>query len=834
MKLLDKKHKEQERMRKELNKSKSLLKASKDDLREMGKGGKIFAFPFANFKAIQSEKRVYTTQETLPYKKLYSDGLMHVDGKEYNRIIAFEDVNYRMAYDFDQEDIQNCLAEIFNSFNKDTHLQLVYINQMGRYKHLKKAIEIEQRDDCVSDIRHEFSNVLLKKALEGNNGLQKIKLLVISVEADNDEQARAKLNRLELGVINKLKKIRSAAYVLNGEARMELTYNYLNIGYKFNLEPHKANGTINSKTVIAPAYFDFKADNHFKINEQYCRSLYLKIDASELNDKMFSELFNLPENIVISLHVKPMEATHTIKLLKRKFSDVQKMIIDEQKRAISSGYDMDILPSDLSAYKRELQEQLASVQERDQKLFDVSIVCTVQAASKEELENLIAALRQIVGAYQCDWYTLRWQQEDGLLSSLPFGVNKLDISRYLTTEALLGFMPFDTAEMMQDSKTSLYYGLNATSGNLIMADRRLLTNPNGLILGVPGGGKSFFAKLEIVNNYFVSDDEVIICDPEGEYGELVKHMGGEEILISADSKYHINPLDIMNVTDPTMSARLKSEGIDPVRDKADFLLRLFQTILGGAELTAIDKSIIDRCVQIIYARYLRDPKPSNMPILGDLHLVLREQPEAEARRLATELELYVSGSLNFFNHRTNVELSKRIVDFNLVKLQRNLWLLGMLVVQEYVWSKVARNRNTHRRTWFYEDEFHLFLKNPQTAAYAIEIWKRFRKWGGIPTGITQNVGDMLASSEIENVFNNTPFIIMLNQQGNDREILAEKLGISEYQVDFVKNSEPGEGLFFYQQKIIPFKNKFPKKTKLYSLLTTRPDERAEAENVERT
>ena len=379
-------------------------------------------------------------------------------------------------------------------------------------------------------------------------------------------------------------------------------------------------------------------------------------------------------------------------------------------------------------------------------------------------------------------------------------------------------------ELFQDRKESLYYGLNALSNNLIMVDRKALKNPNGLILGTPGSGKSFAAKREIANAFLVSDDDVIICDPEAEYAPLVERFGGQIIRISPSSSQYVNPMDInLNY----------SEEDNPVALKADFILSLCELVVGGKEgLQPVEKTVIDRCVHQIYQKYFEDPRPENMPLLQDLYEALLKQEEKEARHVATALEIYVTGSLNIFNHRTNVDITNRIVCFDIKDLGKQMKKIGMLVVQDQVWGRVTQNRSAGKATRYFMDEFHLLLKEEQTAAYSVEIWKRFRKWGGIPTGITQNVKDLLSSREVENIFENSDFIIMLNQAAGDRAILAKQLNISPHQLSYVTHSGEGEGLLFFGNVILPFVDRFPTDLELYKIMTTKLTEvkKREADN----
>lgn len=570
---------------------------------------------------------------------------------------------------------------------------------------------------------------------------------------------------------------------------------------------------LSTKDFIAPSSFEFKEKGTFRTGDKYGAVSFLQILAPELNDRVLSDFLEMESNLIITMHIQSVDQMKAIKTIKRKITDLDRMKIEEQKKAVRAGYDMDIIPSDLATYGGEAKKLLADLQSRNERMFLITFLVLNTADSKKELDNILLQASGIANKHNCTLIRLDYQQEQGFMTSLPLGKCLVPIQRSLTTSSTAIFVPFTTQELFQSGGEALYYGLNALSSNLIMVDRKLLKNPNGLILGTPGSGKSFAAKREITNVFLITTDDIIVCDPEGEYFSLVQRLKGQVIKISPTSSQYINPMDInLNY----------SEDDSPLALKSDFILSLCELIVGGKEgLTPVEKSIIDRCVALVYTEYLADPDPAKMPILGDLYDALGRQEEKEAKHIRSALEIYVTGSLSVFNHRTNVDITNRIVCYDIKELGKQLKKLGMLIVQDQVWNRVTINRAEKRSTRYYMDEFHLLLKEEQTAAYSVEIWKRFRKWGGIPTAITQNIKDLLSSREVENIFENSDFVYMLNQAAGDRAILAKQLNISPHQLSYVTGSGVGEGLLFYGNVILPFVDKFPTNTELYSIMTTK-------------
>ena len=780
-----------------------------------------------NAKATK-EKRI-SAQKSIPYREMGRDGICRVQDKLYSKTIRFYDINYQLAQNEDKNAIFENWCDFLNYFDSTIFFQLSFINHKTNMTEFERVIRITPQGDDFDDVRMEYAEMLKNQLAKGNNGLMRSKYITFAVEADSVREARPKLERIEADILNNFKVLGVSAFPLNGVERLQIMYETFNPDqsnpFTFDYNQLISNG-LSTKDFIAPTSFTFRNGKYFMMGSTLGAASYLQILAPELTDKMLAEFLDMDKNLIVNLHVQSIEQMKAVKLVKSKVTDINRMKIEEQKKAVRSGYDMDIIPSDLMTYGNEAKRLLEDLQSRNERMFLVTVIFLNTAKTKQKLDNVVFQTAGIAQKYNCALRRLDYMQEQGLMSSLPLGLNQIPIKRALTTTSTAIFVPFTTQELFMEGE-SLYYGLNALSNNMIMVDRKKLKNPNGLILGTPGSGKSFSAKREITNAFFVTKDDIIICDPEGEYYPLVHALGGQVVHISPTSHDYINPMDI-NLD--------YSDDDNPLGFKSDFVLSLCELIMGSRDgIEAEEKSVIDRCLPLVYQKYFADPVPENMPVLGDLYDTLRAQKEEQAQRIATALEIYVNGSLKVFNHQTNVELGNRIICFDIKDLGKQLKKLGMLIVQDQVWNRVTLNRYEHKSTRYYVDEFHLLLKEEQTAAYSVEIWKRFRKWGGIPTGITQNIKDLLASREIENIFENSDFIYMLNQASGDRQILAKQLNISPYQLSYVTNSGEGEGLLFYGNIIIPFKDRFDKSLKLYSLMTTKPEEvekRVESEEVE--
>ena len=680
-------------------------------------------------RANRTDKKGKSAQDSIPYERMWPDGICRVSDSHYTKTIQFQDINYQLSQNEDKTAIFEGWCDFLNYFDSSIHFQLSFLNLAASEETFANSISIPPQRDAFDSIREEYTTMLQNQLARGNNGLIKTKYLTFGIDADSIKAAKPRLERIETDILNNFKRLGVAARTLDGKERLFQLHAVFHMDeqlpFLFEWDWLAPSG-LSTKDFIAPSSFEFRTGKQFRMGKKYGAVSFLQILAPELNDRLLADFLDMESSLIVSMHIQSVDQVKAIKTVKRKITDLDRSKIEEQKKAVRAGYDMDIIPSDLATYGSEAKKLLQDLQSRNERMFLVSFLVLNTADNPRQLGNNIFQAGSIAQKYNCQLTRLDFQQEEGLMSCLPLGLNQIEIQRGLTTSSTAIFVPFTTQELFQNGKEALYYGINALSNNLIMVDRKLLKNPNGLILGTPGSGKSFSAKREIANCFLLTSDDVIICDPEAEYAPLVERLHGQVIKISPTSTNYINPMDL-NLD--------YSDDESPLSLKSDFILSLCELIVGGKDgLQPVQKTIIDRCVRLVYQTYLNDPRPENMPILEDLYNLLRSQEEKEAQYIATALEIYVTGSLNVFNHQSNVDINNRIVCYDIKELGKQLKKIGMLVVQDQVWNRVTINRAAHKSTRYYIDEMHLLLKEEQTAAYTVEIWKRFRKWGGIPTG----------------------------------------------------------------------------------------------------
>lgn len=766
----------------------------------------------------KNEKKPITAQQTITFQKMYRDGICQVTPEFYTKMVEFYDINYDLLEIEDKGEILEEYSRLINYFDPSIKFEMFLFNRQVNEQTLIDQFDIPLQGDDFDDMREEQTQMLKKQAAKGNNGIIKSKYLIFGIESKGVKEARSKLVSIEADVIKNLINLGTHAKSLDGKERLRILHEYFNQDtmepFRFSFKELAESGK-SVKDYIAPSGFDFRYPSRFKAGKMYGSVHYLDIIAPQFDDELLKKLLDLDANLTITMHMQTMDPIKAIKMLKGALTNIQKMKIEEQKKAVRSGYDMDILPTDIITYEKDTLDLLDDLNSSNQKIIKMTFLITCYGRNKRELENITQRVSGIIQQANCNLRCMQYLQEQGLMASAPIGCNNTGIERDLTTKSTAILVPFCTQELFMPSP-AIYYGLNALSNNMIMADRKKLRTPNGVILGTPGSGKSFSAKREILSCFLITKDDIIVCDPEGEYFALVDALHGQVVRLATNSKDYLNPMDIQ------LSHKGDKEAL---KLKSDFIITLCDLIAGGKDgLENDEKGIIDECIRHIYDAYFENPVPENMPILEDLYNALLKHKNKKAERIANSLVLYVHGSQNYFNHRTNVDSKNRIMCFDIRDLGNQLKKLGMLIVQDAVWNRVSQNRERKIATRYYCDEFHLLLKEKQTAIYSVEIWKRFRKWGGIPTGLTQNVGDFLKSEEIEGILGNSDFIYLLNQNAKDQTILADKLGLSEKQLAHVTNSEPGCGLILFDNIVIPFVDKYPEDTKTYAIMNTKPEE----------
>ena len=607
-------------------------------------------------RANRTDKKGKSAQDSIPYERMWPDGICRISDSHYTKTIQFQDINYQLSQNEDKTAIFEGWCDFLNYFDSSIHFQLSFLNLAASEETFANSISIPPQRDAFDSIREEYTTMLQNQLARGNNGLIKTKYLTFGIDADSIKAAKPRLERIETDILNNFKRLGVAARTLDGKERLFQLHAVFHMDeqlpFQFEWDWLAPSG-LSTKDFIAPSSFEFRTGKQFRMGKKYGAVSFLQILAPELNDRLLADFLDMESSLIVSMHIQSVDQVKAIKTVKRKITDLDRSKIEEQKKAVRAGYDMDIIPSDLATYGSEAKKLLQDLQSRNERMFLLTFLVLNTADNPRQLGNNIFQAGSIAQKYNCQLTRLDFQQEEGLMSCLPLGLNQIEIQRGLTTSSTAIFVPFTTQELFQNGKEALYYGINALSNNLIMVDRKLLKNPNGLILGTPGSGKSFSAKREIANCFLLTNDDVIICDPEAEYAPLVERLHGQVIKISPTSTNYINPMDL-NLD--------YSDDESPLSLKSDFILSLCELIVGGKEgLQPVQKTIIDRCVRLVYQTYLNDPRPENMPILEDLYNLLRSQEEKEAQYIATALEIYVTGSLNVFNHQSNVDINLSLI-----------------------------------------------------------------------------------------------------------------------------------------------------------------------------
>ncbi|MEG0751080.1 MAG: ATP-binding protein [Oscillospiraceae bacterium] len=754
-------------------------------------------------------------QDVIPVKSIYEDGIFMVGGK-YAKTFKFEDINYAVASREDKEAMFLEYSELLNSLDSGATTKITINNRRLNKTDFEQTILIPMVEDDLDEYRKEYNKMLLDKAT-GANAIVQDKYVTITVAKKNIEEARNYFARVGADLISHFNRLGSKCVELDATDKLRIFHDFFRVGeetaFRFDMLETMRKGH-SFKDFICPDTFEFEKD-YFKFGDRYGRVIFLREYASYIKDSMVAELTDLNRNMMMSIDVIPVPTDEAVREVENRLLGVETNITNWQRKQNQNNNFSAVIPYDMEQQRKESKEFLDDLTTRDQRMMFAVLTIVHTADSKEQLDSDTEALLTTARKHLCQFAVLKYQQMDGLNTALPFGIRKIDALRTLTTESLAVFIPFRVQEIQHTD--GIYYGQNVISKNMIIANRKLLLNGNSFILGVSGSGKSFTAKGEIVNLMLSSDSEILVIDPEREYSPLVKAMGGEVINISATSSNHINAMD-MN--------KDYGDGANPVILKSEFIMSLCEQLIGGTNLGAKQKSIIDRCTASVYRHFQQTGYQGTPPTLQDFREELLKQSEPEAKEIALAIELFTDGSLNTFAKPTNVDTGNRLICYDILDLGKQLLPIGMLVVLDSILNRITQNRAKGKNTFIFIDEIYLLFQHEYSANFLFTLWKRVRKYGAYATGITQNVDDLLQSHTARTMLANSEFIVMLNQASTDRLELAKLLNISDLQMSYITNVDAGHGLIKVGSSLVPFANKFPKNTKLYKLMTTKPGEQA--------
>lgn len=749
-------------------------------------------------------------RDVFPIQTIWEDGIFLVGKNKYSKTYKFTDINYAVASKEDKEVMFLDYSELLNSFDSGATTKITIVLRRVNKKNFEKEILLPLKEDNLNIYREEYNNMLLDK-LKDSNGIIRELYLTISVFKKDYEEAKNYFRRISTDISSHLSKLGSKCTELDAVEKLRLFHDFYRIGeevdYNLDLKNKRKIGH-DFKDYICPDSFSFKKD-YFEMGNRFGRVFFLKDYASFIKDNFIAELTDMNQNMMLSIDIIPIPTDEAVKEVENRLLGVETNITNWQRKQNANNNFSAVIPYDMEQQRKESKEFLDDLTTRDQRMMFCNLTMVITSNTKEGLDADTETVLATGRKHLCQIATLNYQQMDGLNTVLPFGVRNIKVLRTLTTESLAVLNPFRVQEIMD--KNGIFYGENAISNNLIMVNKENLLNQSSFLLGIPGSGKSFSAKELITFLALSTNDDILICDPEGEYSPLIEALNGQVINISASSKDHINAMDMIEGY---------GDGINPLVDKSEFILSLFEQ-LDKNGLGPKQKSIIDRCVSLVYEEA---EKNNRIPTLMDLRDKLDSQPESEGHDLALCLELFSTGSLNVFAHETNVNTNSRIISYDIFKLGKQLKKMGLLVITDAMINRVTDNYHKGKRTHIFIDEIHVLFENEYSSAFFNSAWRQFRKRNAYPTAITQNVSYLLSSIDASTMLSNSEFIVMLNQAAQDREQLAQLLNISDEQLSYITNSNAGCGLIRYGSSLVPFINKFPKDTKLYKLMTTKPGE----------
>lgn len=755
----------------------------------------------------------HSVQDAIPIRRVWPDGIFQA-GKQFSKTFSFTDINYSIAGKDEKTSMFLDYSELLNALDSGASAKITIHNRRLDKAEFECALLLPMKEDGLDGYRREYNEMLLSKVTGTNNSVVQERYFTVSVVKKNVDEARTWFSRVGTDLLTHLSRLSSVGRELDLPARLQIFRDFFREGEPappFDWSGQARRGH-SFKDWFCPDAMEFESDC-FRIDGRWGRVLYLRDYASYLKDSMIAELCGLNRSLMLSIDILPVPTDEAVREIQNRMLGIETNAANWQRRQNDTNNFSAVLPYDMEQQRRETREMLEDLTNRDQRMMFGLVTLVHLAESKEQLDSDTESIVSTARRHLCQMSTLRWQQKDGLDTVLPYGLRRIQALRTLTTESTAVLIPFRAQEILQEG--GIYYGQNAVSKNMIVADRRKLLNGNSFRLGVSGSGKSFSAKEEIVSIALATGDDILILDPESEFGTLTESLGGEVIRISASSDTHLNAMD--------MDGAYGDER-NPLIEKSEFILSLFEQLIGAGGVSAKEKSILDRCTYDVYREYQANRFQGEPPTLRELYHALLSQPEPEARGLALSSELFITGSLNTFAQHTNVDTKARIIAYDIRELGEQLMPIGMLVTLDAIFNRVIQNWKLGKTTWIFCDEFYLLFRYPYSADFFYKLWKRIRKYNGLVTGLTQNVEELLRSDTARLMLANSEFLILLNQSATDREELARLLHISETQLSYITNVAAGCGLIRCAGNIVPFENSFPRHTRLYRLMTTKPDE----------
>ena len=768
-------------------------------------------------KANKQEKTKFkiprSVQDAIPIQRVWEDGIFQL-GNRFSKSYSFTDINYQIASKEDKTAMFLDYSELLNALDSGASAKVTIRNRQVNRAEFESSILLPMKGDSLDRFRKEYNQMLLSKVTGSSNSIVRERTITLTVAKKNIAEARSYFDRVGTDLLTHLARLSSVGRELDLGERLELFREFFRgepAAFPFQLKQQSKLGH-HFKDWLCPNAMEFAKD-HFRLDSRWGRVLYLQGYASYIKDTLISELCDLDRSLMLSMDILPVPTDEAVREIQNKLLGVMTNAANFQRRQNAANNFSAVLPYDMEQQKKETTEMLEDLTNRDQRMMFGLVTLVHLADTKEQLDSDTETLVSVARKHLCQLSTLTFQQKDGLDTVLPYGLRRIRAMRTLTTESTAVLIPFRAQEILQGG--GIYYGQNAVSKNMIVADRRKLLNGNSFRLGVSGSGKSFSAKEEIVSIALSTDDDILILDPESEFGFLTEALGGEVIRVSASSDTHINALDM---------DKAYGDERNPLIEKSEFILSLFEQLVGAGGVSAKEKSILDRCTYDVYREYMANNYQGEVPTLKDLYQSLLKQPEPEARGLALSSELFITGSLNTFAQPTNVDTKARIIAYDIRELGEQLMPIGMLVTLDAIFNRVIQNWKKGKTTWVFADEFYLLFRYQYSADFFYKLWKRIRKYNGLVTGLTQNVEELLRSDTARLMLANSEFLILLNQSATDRDELAGLLHISDTQLGYITNVSAGCGLIRCAGNIVPFENSFPRNTRLYQLMTTKPDE----------